>query len=58
MYTTEDIAKMSLEFVDAHTDFINEIDRVANKYGIPCKIAREIAYAVFKEVDIDDTENS
>ena len=54
MYTTEDITKMSLEFADAHTDFINEIDRVANKYGIPCKIAREIAYAVFKEVDIDD----
>lgn len=58
MFTNEDITKMSLEFADAYTEFINEIDRVANKYGIPCKIAREIAYAVFQEVDIDETDNS
>lgn len=58
MYSIEDIPKMSLEFADAQTDYINEIDRIANKYGVPCKVAHVIAYQVLKEVDIDGTDNT
>lgn len=54
----EDIHKMAIEFGDAHSDFIEEIDRIAAKHGLPSKIARQIAYDVFKEVDLDDTDNS
>lgn len=52
------ILEMALEFGVAHTEYIEEIDRIAIKYGVPSKVAREIAYDVFKEVDLDGTDNS
>lgn len=52
------ILEIAAECERAHTEFIGEIDRIALKYGLPCKIAREIAYEVFKEVDLDGTDNS
>lgn len=52
------ILGIAAECVRAHAEFIEEIDRIALKYGLPCKIVREVAYEVFKEVDLDDTDNS
>lgn len=52
------ILEIAAECERAHTEFIGEIDRIAIKYGLPCKIVREVAYEVFKEVDLDDTDNS
>lgn len=52
------ILEIAAECERAHTEFIGEIDRIALKYGLPCKIAREMAYEVFKEVDLDGTDNS
>lgn len=52
------ILEMAAECERAHTEFIDELDRIALKYGIPKKDVHEIALDVFKEVDLDGTDNS
>lgn len=52
------ILEMAAECERAHTDFIDELNRIALKYGIPKKDVYTVAMEVFKEVDLDDTDNS
>ena len=52
------ILEMAAECARAHTEFIDELDRIALKYGISKKDVHEIALDVFKEVDLDGTDNS
>lgn len=52
------ILEMAAECERAHTEFIDELNRIALKYGIPKKDVYTIAMEVFKEVDLDGTDNS
>lgn len=42
------ILEMAAECARAHTEFIDELDRIALKYGIPKKDVHEIALNVLR----------
>lgn len=48
------ILDMAAECEKAHSEFVEELDRISTKYGVPKKDVYKIAMEVFQEVDIDD----